>query len=176
MVDGSPGLSRSTPSQARRIIQTLALLDLAITLPLAFPCTASRFANAIYQAGSLMGEGAAVPSMPPLGWFFVNLAGALGVTWAIVRLIAPVWLLVLADVLCRSVVAALISYYVLQRTVPQFLLLFAGTEFVGACLQMMQFLGRRAVATKNAVRPPEGCTSAPHDSGWLKHALLWVEA
>ncbi|MCP5068038.1 MAG: hypothetical protein GY946_15865 [bacterium] len=67
---------------------------------------------------------------------FVNIAGVLGVLWAIVRLRWPLAVLAHTDAIARCFVAALIVYYVVSFPVPPIFLVFVATELLGTGLQV----------------------------------------
>jgi hypothetical protein len=118
------------------VIRAWAGFDLLVTGLLALPPTARAFVEALYALeAALFGGAAAAPELPAVAWLFVNLAGALGVLWAGVRLARPEPWLGRADALARCAVAALIAGYVAVGTVPRALLAFVATELLGAVAQ-----------------------------------------
>jgi Zn-finger nucleic acid-binding protein len=118
------------------VIRAWAGFDLLVTGLLALPPTARAFVEALYALeAALFGGTAAAPELPAVAWLFVNLAGALGVLWAGVRLARPEPWLGRADALARCGVAALIAGYVAGGAVPRVLLGFVATELLGAVAQ-----------------------------------------
>jgi hypothetical protein len=113
------------------VIRACAAFDLLVTGLLALPHVARAFVGALY---ALDGAGAA-PELPGVAWFFVNLAGVLGVLWALVRLLRPEPWLARADAIGRCGVAALIAGYLAAGEVPRVMLAFVATELLGAAAQ-----------------------------------------
>jgi hypothetical protein len=113
------------------VIRACAGFDLVVTGLLALPFTAPSFVSALY---AISGAGPA-PELPGIAWFFVNLAGALGVLWALVRLARPEPWLARADALGRCAVALLIAGYLAAGAVPGAMLAFVATELLGAAAQ-----------------------------------------
>lgn len=114
----------------KRIARGWAGLDLVVTGAMALPPVAGPFIDLIHRVSGL-----AEPPTDPLRTFFVCLAGALGVLWALARLHDPRRELVLADTIGRLWVAALIGWFVLAEGAPGVLLLFVVTELAGAAHQ-----------------------------------------
>jgi hypothetical protein len=115
---------------ASLVIRTCAGFDLAVTSLLALPVTARALLGAVYAA-----SGAPAPELPGVAWFFVNLAGALGALWALVRLARPEPWLSRADALGRCAVAALIGGHLAAGALPVAMLAFVATELLGAAAQ-----------------------------------------
>ena len=76
-------------AHASRVIRICAGFDLVVTGLFALPFTAPVFVDTLYALDRALGGPFATPSLSALGWFFANLAGVLGVLWALVRLYAP---------------------------------------------------------------------------------------
>jgi hypothetical protein len=119
-----------------RIVRGWALLDLVVTAPLVLPPTAALFVKLLCALDGLAGGSTASPAFDALHWFFVCLAGALGVAWAIARLVEPVRPLGRIDAFARLWVSALIAWFVLSRGAPVVLLAFVATELGGAVHQL----------------------------------------
>ncbi len=115
-----------------RVIRGWALLDLVVTALFALPPLAVAFVKLLYALNGLAGGSTASPPFDALHWFFACLAGALGVAWAIARLMEPVRALGLIDAFARLWVAALIAWFVFSRGAPVVLLAFLVTELGGA--------------------------------------------
>lgn len=113
------------------VIRACAAFDLLVTGLLALPLASRAFVAALY---ALDGAGAA-PELPGIAWFFVNLAGGLGVLWALVRLLRPEPWLARADAIGRCGVAALIAGYLAAGQLPRVMLAFVATELIGAAAQ-----------------------------------------
>jgi hypothetical protein len=118
------------------VIRLCAAFDLLVTGLLALPFTAPAFVAALYEAERALGGSAQAPALPPLGWLFANLAGALGVLWALVRLARPEPWLARADAAGRCAVAALLGGYLAAGAAPRALALFVATELLGAAAQL----------------------------------------
>lgn len=122
-------------AQASLVIRICAAFDLAVTGLLSLPFAARTFVSTLYALEGAWGGESGAPELPPIAWFFINLAGALGVLWALVRLLRPEPWLARADVLGRCAVAALISGYLWAGDVPALLGAFLATELLGAAAQ-----------------------------------------
>ncbi len=118
-----------------RVIRVCAGFDLLVTGLLALPLTARVFVSTLYGLERALGGAAQTPELPPIAWFFTNLAGALGVLWALVRIVRPEPWLARADALGRVGVGALIASYLLAGEVPSLLWAFVATEWAGAAAQ-----------------------------------------
>ena len=117
------------------MIRVCAGFDLVVTGMIALPFTAPVFVSTLYALDRALGGAAGIPELPGIAWFFTNLAGALGVLWALVRLLRPEPWLARADALARCAVAALIASYVIADEVPALLWAFVATELLGAAAQ-----------------------------------------
>ena len=122
-------------SAASAVIRACAGVDLLVTGPLALPFTSRVFVSALYALDRALGGAAAAPELPGIAWFFVNLAGALGVLWALVRLLRPEPWLARADAAGRCAVAALMAGYLVAGAVPSVMWVFVATELGGAVAQ-----------------------------------------
>ncbi len=120
---------------ASPVIRVCAGFDLVVTGLFALPFTAPVFVSTLYALDRALGGAHLTPELPPLAWFFANLAGALGVLWALVRLLRPEPWLARADALGRCGVAALIAWYLAAGEVPALLWAFVATELLGAAAQ-----------------------------------------
>jgi hypothetical protein len=117
------------------VIRACATFDLIATGLLAWPPLARWFIGVLFTVNGFLGGVAEPPPFTALQWFFVTLAGALGVLWAIVRLLRPLRFLALADVIARAWVAGLIVYWVAHGA-PRVLLLFVVSELAGSLAQL----------------------------------------
>jgi hypothetical protein len=118
-----------------RVIRTCAAFDLFVTGLLALPITARLFVSMLYTLERALGGNGQAPELPPIAWFFTNLAGALGVLWALVRIARPERWLARADALGRVAVGGLIARYLLAGEVPSLMWAFVATEWAGAAAQ-----------------------------------------
>jgi len=125
------------------VARAAAAFDLVVTAALAIPGLDRRFVDLLNAIDAALGFGTAPIELPPFGFFLANLAGALGVLWALVRLARPEPYLVRADAIGRCFVAFLIVHAVGVRGVTPMLLAFAATELLGAVAQLWA-LARRA--------------------------------
>lgn len=115
--------------------RTAAGFDLVATGLLAVPGLERRLVDALMQIDAALGLATPAVSLPALALFFANLAGALGVLWALVRLAWPWRQLVRADAIGRCAVAALIGWSIRRGGVTPVLWAFVATELVGAIAQ-----------------------------------------
>lgn len=122
-------------AHARFVIRACAGLDLAVTGALALPVAAPAFVSALYAADRALGGERGAPELGALGLFFANLAGMLGVLWALVRIARPEAWLARADALARCAVAALIAWGVAGDELPAVMWAFVATELGGAAAQ-----------------------------------------
>lgn len=120
---------------AMRAIRGCAVFDLAVTALMALPPTAGVFVQVLYQLEGWIGGAATPPPFVAVQWMFVHLAGALGVLWAMARIVAPTRILALADAAGRTWVGMLILWHVAANDAPVVLLAFVLTEWAGAVLQ-----------------------------------------
>ena len=142
------------------MIRACAAFDLAVTGLLALPFTARAFVDALYALeAALFGAAPGAPALPAVAWLFVNLAGALGVLWALVRLARPEPWLARADAVARCGVAALIAGYVAGGAVPRVLLAFVATELLGAAAQASSLARPNAHAPELSAAEPAGSPS-----------------
>jgi len=136
-----------------RIARGCAALDLVVTGAMALPPSAALLLEVVYRLSGL-----APPPPDPTRAFFVCLAGALGVIWALARLREPRRGLVLSDAVGRVWVAGLIAWFVFAAGAPRALLLFVASELPGAIHQ--------AHALRKEGRPtPIPYTSRPTSEG-----------
>ncbi len=120
-----------------------ASLDLAVTLPMALPGLAFSFVQALFTVNGWFGGRDAPGPADPLYLFFLMLAGALGVTWAVARLLYPQAALAVIDSVARVWVAGVICYSVEAFEAPAVLYLFVATELAGAAHQGWTVFRRR---------------------------------
>lgn len=131
---------------AIRVARGAAGFDLVVTGLLAIPGLERRFVDVLMQIDAALGLGTPAAALPPLAVFFANLAGALGVLWALVRLAWPWRELVRADVIGRCAVAALIGWSIARGGITPVLWAFFATELVGAAAQTWALAHLRAGA------------------------------
>ena len=121
-----------------RVIRSFAALDLVVTAPFATPLTAPALLALFYRLDDqLGGPTASAPELPAIAWFFVHLAGILGVLWAVARLWMPDVRLARLDAVGRGVVAALLLVGIAGGALPRVLLVFAATELAGTIGQLV---------------------------------------
>ena len=123
-----------TPAETR-VIRGCGIFDLVVTGPMAVPLAASVFIDVLYFVNGWLGGEAVAPPFVAVQWMFVHLAGALGVLWAIARIMEPTRFLGLADAAGRACVGGLILWHVVAGGAPVVLLAFVVTEWLGALLQ-----------------------------------------
>lgn len=117
------------------VIRACAAFDLVVTGLFALPFSARVFVATLYALDRALGGNLATPQLSELGAFFTNLAGILGVLWALVRLARPERFLARADALARCAVAALIVWYLATESLPEVMWMFVATELGGAAAQ-----------------------------------------
>jgi hypothetical protein len=123
------------PPHATPTIRLIAGFDLVVTGLFALPFTAPVFVDTLFALDRALGGPFATPSLGALGWFFANLAGVIGVLWALVRLLRPEAWLARADALGRCAVAALIGWNLALEQLPALMWAFVATELLGAAAQ-----------------------------------------
>lgn len=120
-----------------RCVRACALFDLAVTGCLAFPPSAKVFLEILFSGDAALGLGSLRVEFQPLHWLFVNLAGVLGVLWALARLRTPTPELALFDVGGRLAVAALLLHATSAEGMTPLLHAFVAAELAGAVLQYL---------------------------------------
>lgn len=120
--------------RAVALVRAFAALDLLVTFPLALPGWANVSFDLLYRTTELVGPVGLRFPFSELSWFFVHLAGVLGVLWALVRLATPIRFLAALDAIGRCAVSVLLVR-ALQHGAPAALWLFVATELVGAVVQ-----------------------------------------
>jgi hypothetical protein len=118
-----------------RCVRGCAAFDLAVTGCLAVPPFAKTFIEILFAGDAALDLRSLRVEFHPLHWLFVNLAGVLGVLWALARLRAPTPELALLDVGGRLAVAALILHATSAEGMTPLLHVFVATELAGAALQ-----------------------------------------
>ncbi len=117
------------------VVRAWAIVDLLVCAPLAVPPLAAGVLRVLYLVNGLLGQAAVPPPFDAVHWLFVCLMGALGVAWAVARLVLPLRPLGTIDALARVFVGLLIAYFVVARAAPAVFLAFVATEFGGALHQ-----------------------------------------
>ena len=124
-----------------RVVRGWAAVDLVVCALFVLPPVAETFLRVLFAINGRLGGTASVPPFDPLHWLFVALAGALGVAWAVARLLTPLRILGRVDAFARLWVAALILYLVFAAGAPPVLLAFVATELGGAVHQFWSLRG-----------------------------------
>lgn len=117
-----------------RCVRGFAAFDLVVTFCLAFPPLARAVLPLLFVGGGPAFAPLAA-GFEPLHLLFVNLAGVLGVLWAVARLRTPSPALALLDVAGRFAVAALILHATSATGTPPVLHFFVASEIGGAFAQ-----------------------------------------
>ncbi len=131
-------------SRLHRVMRGWAGLDLVVTGMLALPVVSGAFIAALYALEGWLFEPEAVPAFAPVQLFFVQLAGVLGVLWALARIFEPTRFLAICDTVGRCVVATWIGLALAgEPGAPRLLLLFVATELIGAVHQFLALRGAR---------------------------------
>ena len=118
-----------------RVMRVCASFDLAVTGCLALPPLARVFLELLFAGDAALDLGSLRVEFHPLHWLFVNLAGVLGVLWALARLRGPTLELALLDVVGRLAVAALILHATQAEGMTPLLHVFVASELIGAVAQ-----------------------------------------
>jgi hypothetical protein len=126
---------RDSARTARIVVRCVAAFDLFATGCLAVPGIETRFFEVLLQLDAAFGFATPAVPLTTLGLLLANLAGALGVLWALVRIAWPLRRLVAADAVARIAVAALIAYSIEVRGVTPVLWAFVATELIGSAAQ-----------------------------------------
>ena len=127
--------SASRAATLERIVRVFAGVDLLVTGCLAIPPFARDFVALLFAGDAALGLGSLRVEFQPLHWLFVNLAGVLGVLWALARLRTPTPELALFDVVGRFAVAALILHATAAGGITPLLHFFVASELGGAVAQ-----------------------------------------
>ncbi len=125
----------ATTTKPAGVIRFWASIDLVVTSLFVLLPTAQLFIAALYTLNGTLGGNSVPPGFASIHWFFVSLAGVLGVLWALARIKAPSTFLGVADTIGRSVVALLIVFYVAAGGAPVAMYLFVFSELAGAAHQ-----------------------------------------
>ena len=150
-------VSASRSATLARSMRVVAGFDLLVTGCLALPPFARVCVPWLFAGAGLLGQGSLRGELEPLHWLFVNLAGVLGVLWALVRLRTPTPELALLDVGGRFAVAALILHATAAAGMTPLLHFFVTTELGGAVAQYwaVRRLQREAVPPATLAVPGE---------------------
>lgn len=130
--------------QTANVLRAWAGLDLLITGLLVLPPVAAWFIDVLMQINGWFGGRTLLIDSSGFALLFVGMTGALGVVWAIARLLSPIRRLGAIDAAARLWVGGLIVYFVFFRNVPGILLLFAITEWAGSAHQAYRLVGGHA--------------------------------
>lgn len=133
-----------TKRQTANILRAWAGLDLLITGLLVLPPVAGWFIELLMQINGWFGGRTLLIESSGFAMLFVGMTGALGVVWAIARLLTPTRRLGAIDAVVRLWVGGLIVYFVFFQNVPGILLLFVITEWAGSAHQAYRLVGGHA--------------------------------
>jgi len=120
-----------------RIVRVIAGFDLVVTGCLAIPPFARACIGILFAGDAALDLGSLLVEFHPLHWLFVNLAGVLGVLWAVARLRTPTAELALLDVVGRLAVAAVILHATGAEGMTPLLHVFVASELLGAAAQYL---------------------------------------
>jgi ribosomal protein S18 acetylase RimI-like enzyme len=118
-----------------RTVRIFAAFDLVVTGCLAVPPFARALIGLLFAGDAAFDLGSLRVEFHPLHWLFVNLAGVLGVLWAVARLRTPTRELALLDVVGRLAVAAVILHATSAEGMTPRLHAFVASELIGAAAQ-----------------------------------------
>jgi hypothetical protein len=127
---------------ALRVVRGFAVFDLLVTGLMALPPTAAVFVDVLYAVNGGLGGPAGPPQFQSVHWMFVNVAGVLGVLWALARIVEPTRFLGLTDAAGRACAGGLIAWHILAGSAPVALFAFVFTEWLGAAAQWQVLLRR----------------------------------
>jgi hypothetical protein len=130
----------------RRKVRFWAIVDSAVSYPLALPPLAQHFIDVLYAINGKLGGEATAPAFTPMQLFFVCLTGSLVAMWCLARYYKPMGLFALIDGWGRVWISALIVWFVVLDGAPRVLLLFVVTEMIGAISQLHEVYRRPALA------------------------------
>ena len=119
------------------VVRVFAGFDLAVAGCLAIPPFAHAFLGILFAGDAALELGSLRVEFHPLHWLFVNLAGVLGVLWAVARLRTPTPELALLDVVGRMAVAAVILHATRAEGMTPLLHVFVASELLGAAAQYL---------------------------------------
>ncbi len=135
----------------RRKVRFWAIVDSSVSYTLALPPLAEHFISLLYYLNGKLGGDPVPPSIDPMQMFFVSLSGSLVGLWCIARYLKPIGLFALIDGWGRVWVSLLIVWFVAVEGAPRVLLLFIGTEMLGAIVQLYEvYLRKPPPALRNA--------------------------
>lgn len=137
----------------RKTVRFWAVVDVAVSYPLALPPLAEHFLSALYFLNGRLGGDPTVPEFGPIQLFFVCLTGSLVSIWCLARYLKPIGLFALVDGWGRVWISLLIVYFVAFAGAPRVLLVFVLTEMAGAVVQLYEVYKRRPPLT---VKAPSG--------------------
>lgn len=119
-----------------RTMRLFAWIDMPIVTVMAIPGLSHGLVGLIDAIDALLGPGHGVGAWSPMAYLFLNVAGVLGVLWALIRLTQPGNLsLVRLDAWGRLAVTALVVGYVATGAVTPVLLVFLVSELLGAAFE-----------------------------------------
>ncbi len=134
----------------RKTVRFWALLDTAVSYPLALPPMAEHFLSALYFMNGKLGGDPTVPAFAPMQLFFVSLSGSLVALWCLARYLKPIGLFALLDGWGRVWISLLIVYFVAVENAPRVLLVFIVTEMAGGIAQLREVYRPRTVRATSA--------------------------
>ena len=138
-------------AKGRQAVRAVALIDLAVTLPLAVPVLGEHWLALLLSGFGLLDPSGAFLPLSMAALVGCHLSGVLGTLWNGARAWRPEPWFAATDAAGRVLVAALLLYLLLGRNAPPALALFVVTELAGAMIA--------AAALRRAVRRPLPPTS-----------------
>lgn len=120
--------------RGRQAVRAVALLDLAMTLPLVVPVLGERWLALLLSGFGLLGDTGALLPLSMAAVVGCHLSGVLGALWNGIRVWRPEPWLAATDAAGRILVAALLLYLLLGRGAPPALAIFVVTELIGAVI------------------------------------------
>jgi hypothetical protein len=130
------------------VVRILAFIDLPAACVVAIPFAAASLVDSIFWLDQRLGLGTTPAALVPTSALAVNLAGVIGVVWALARLHVQNPPLARLDAWGRVAVAGVIVYYVIFRAQTPVLLTVVAAEGAAAVWE--------SVATRRFLRATGG--------------------
>jgi hypothetical protein len=129
-----------------RHIRLIITFDLIACALFALPWLSQQVINVINTLNASLGLGGEGIVIPAAAFFFVNFGGVLGVALNVMLLKTDNAAMHMVNIYARTLVVALLIYYIIARGLPQLLGVFVFTEALGglASLPWIRNMARHA--------------------------------